>query len=275
MKPRWWRVLSAPARNFLAQLRLSFVSALQYRTDYLLTVFSVAVSAGVEIALWQLVLKKTGQVRGYGLADLIVYLIVANVISMMCVNWESVLDMSEEIRQGSVSRHLLKPISLFSVATGDWLARKIPVMLGALPVFAGLHHWIPLQFHPHFNHVLMFFALLATSLWLSAEIYFLIIMTAFWLSENQGVAIGFNVLRWGFAGTAFPLAFYPGLLVKFLDATPMPYFVYYPTLALLGRLPTEEFFLKFLYAVFIGCALSFNRWATWQAAERRLQTVGG
>ena len=259
----------------MAQLRLSLASALQYRADYLLTIFSVAVSAAVEIALWQLVMKKTGQVRGYGLADLVAYLILANVISMMCVNWDSVMEMSEEIRQGTVSRHLLKPISLFSVATGDWLARKIPVMLGAFPVFIALHFWNPLLFHPHLDQVLMFFTLLAISLWLSAEIYFLIIMTAFWLSENQGVAVGFNVLRWGFAGTAFPLVFYPGLLVKFLDATPLPYFVYYPTLALLGRLPTEEFFLKFFYAIFIGCALSFNRWAVWHAAERRLQTVGG
>ncbi len=269
------RRLTAPARLFLAQLRLSFASALQYRADYVLTVFSVAVSAAVEIALWQLVLKKTGQVHGYGLADLIAYLILANVISMMCVNWESVIDMSEEVRQGTVSRHLLKPMSLFSVATGDWLARKFPVMLGAVPVFIGLHYWNPLQFHPHLDHILMFLALMLISLWLSAEIYFLIIVSAFWLSENQGVAIGFNVLRWGFAGTAFPLAFYPGLLVRFLDFTPMPYFVYYPTLALLGRLPTEEFILKFLYAVFVGCALSFNRWAAWHAAERRLQTVGG
>lgn len=272
---KWLTRLFCPLRAFRAQLRLSWVSALQYRADYVLTILSVAVSAAVEIALWQLVLKKTGQVRGYGLADLVAYLIVANVISMMCVNWESVLDMSDEIRQGTVSRHLLKPISLFSVATGDWLARKFPVMLGAVPVFIALHHWNPLQFHPHLDQVLMFLALMAVSLWLTAEVYFLIIMTAFWLSENQGVAVGFNVLRWGFAGTAFPLVFYPGLLLKFLDVTPMPYFVYYPTLALLGRMPAEMFFLKFLYALFIGCALSFNRWACWQAAERRLQTVGG
>jgi ABC-2 type transport system permease protein len=263
------------AEIFWAQLRLSFVSAIQYRADYILTIMSVAISCVVEIAVWRLVMKGTGQVAGFGLSELIVYIVAANVINMMCVNWESVLSISAEIRSGTIARHLLRPISLFQVSTAEWLASKSPVIVGAVPVLFALHFAAPYEFHPSVGDVAMATAFLVLSMWLSAEIYFLIIVTAFWISENEGVAIAFNILRWGFVGQAFPLTFYPRWLLHVLEATPLPYFVYYPTIALTGRMGGSDFTLRAAYGIALGIAFYGARQAAWHLAERRLQTVGG
>lgn len=261
--------------SFFAQLRLSLITAMQYRANFLLTVVSVVVGCIVEIALWRLVLKDTGHIQGFGLHELVVYIVLANVINMVCVNWESAIDLGSEIRTGAISRHLLRPISLFSIATAEWLAHKIPVMLGALPAFIGLHHFMPAFFAPGAANLAMFAALLALSLWLSAEIYFLLVLAAFWVSDSEGVTVAFNIFRWGFAGQAFPLSFYPSWVMGLLDATPMPYFVYYPTLALMGRMTSELFVAKLALGTLMALALTILRRLVWHSAQRRMQTVGG
>jgi ABC-2 type transport system permease protein len=262
-------------RLFKAQLRLSLTSSLQYRADYLLTILSVAISAGVEIALWRLVLQSRGQVRGFGLDNLIIYLIVANITAMFSVNWESVLTLSEEVRSGRVSRHLSRPLSLFIVATGDWLAGKIPVFIGSIAVFAALGFIVPHLFHPSVADIAMYLSLLSFAIWACAEIYFLIILTSFWIAENEGIAIAFNILRWAFVGSAFPLSFYPEWVAHILDATPLPYLVYYPSMALLSRLAPARFFIRLVSIFAMALVLTSLRRFFWKLAEHRLQTVGG
>lgn len=274
---RWTLLKEAKlaVRSLYAQTRLSFLASVQYRANYLMAVLSVAVSSAVEIALWRLVLQRRGQVMGYGLNEFLVYLILANVVAMLRVNWDSVLSMSEEVRSGAISRHLLKPIPLFFVATGDWLARKIPIFGGALIVVLGLMLWYPLTFHPTFQNFLFFFMFVVVSLWLSAEIYFLIILAAFWVEENSGVAIAFNILGWSFLGVAFPLSFYPVWLQRLLDATPMPYLVYYPVMTLMGKMTLNMWALRWGCAFLMALALRFFRRAMTRVAENRLQTLGG
>ena len=264
-----------PFKAFAAQLRLSLATSLQYRANYALAFLSVAVGAAVEVALWRLVLQDRGQVQGFGIEDLLIYLVIANMTSMLCVNWENVLSFSEEVRSGRISRHLLKPMPLFHVTTAAWLGEKIPVMLGTIPVFWGISVLWPVIFNPGPAEVAMFVAGLGVAIWLSAEIYFLITMSAFWIAENAGIAIAFNVLRWAFVGVAFPLSFYPKWLTQVLDATPLPYIVYYPALAFMGRLAPQIFLMKLAFAILIGIALTILRKAMWQMAEHRLQTVGG
>lgn len=256
-------------------MRLSLKSSLQYRTNYALIVLSVVISAAVEIALWSLVMKKRGQVAGFGLDELLIYLVIANITAMTTVNWDSVMEFSEEIRSGRIARHLLKPMSLFHVTTADWLAAKIPVFIGIVPVYAALGYFWPVLFQPSLLEIAMYALGVAISLWLCAEIYFLIMISAFWVSENSGIAIVFNVFRWGFIGAAFPLSFYPKWLVDVLDATPLPYLAYYPTLALMGRLPAKVFLLKTAFALAICIAHTILRRVLWKMAEHRLQTVGG
>jgi ABC-2 type transport system permease protein len=261
--------------GFFAQMRLSLAQALQFRSNYALTVLSVATGAGVEVALWRLVLQSRGQVKGFGLEELIIYLVISNVTSMMCVNWGNVLQFSQEVRSGRIARHLLKPLPLFLVATADWIGDKIPIFIGAVPVFWGISYFWPTIFHPGVQETSMFFAGLCISLWLSAEIYFIITLSAFWIAENSGVAIAFNLLRWAFVGMAFPLSFYPKWLTDVLDATPLPYIVYYPTLAFMGRLSIQVFAMKLVFALLIAVATSLLRRVLMHMAEHRLQTVGG
>lgn len=264
-----------PLKSFLAQLRLSLATSLQYRANYALAFMSVAVGAAVEVTLWRLVLQDRGQVQGFGLEDLLIYLVVANVTSMLCVNWENVLSFSEEVRSGRISRHLLKPMPLFHITTASWLGEKLPIFFGTIPVFWGLSMLWPVIFNPGTTEIAMFASGLAVAIWLSAEIYFLITISAFWIAENAGIAIAFNVLRWAFVGVAFPLSFYPKWLTQFLDATPLPYIVYYPALAFMGRLAPQVFLMKLVFAILIGIALTILRKVMWHMAEHRLQTVGG
>lgn len=268
LRPERWRA-------FYGQMRLSLKSALQFRANYALIVLSVVISAAVEIALWSLVMKDRGQVAGFGINELLIYLVIANITAMISVNWESVLNFSEEIRSGRVSRHLLKPMSLFHVTTADWLASKIPVFLGIVPVYVALGWFWPVLFQPSLTDIALYILGLAVSLWLCAEIYFLIMISAFWIADNAGIAIAFNVFRWGFIGAAFPLSFYPKWLVDILDATPLPYLAYYPTLMLMGRLPVKIFLLKTAFALAICVAHTVLRRLIWKIAEHRLQTVGG
>lgn len=261
--------------QFWAQLKLSFKISIQYRADYLLTVLSLVIAAGVEIALWRLVMKDRGQVASFGIVELLIYLVVANITGTLTVNWSAVMEISEEIRSGRVSRHLLKPMSLYSVATADWLAYKIPMFIGVIPVFVTLGILWPVIFHPSLLEIALYAMGLGTALWLCSEIYFLIILSAFWVSENSGIAIAFNVLRWGFVGSAFPLSFYPKWALDILDATPLPYLVYYPTLVFMGRMAAKAFILKMSFALAMGLALTILRRVLWKMAEHRLQTVGG
>jgi ABC-2 type transport system permease protein len=242
----WWIVFTAETKR-LAAYRAQFWFEL---------ILSSIIELMVALAVWRAVFESTGEtyLNGFSYQMMALYLTVA-IFFGQAAKGTGVGTFQREVYEGTLTRYLIYPLSIYSFKLGTFMPRAIFALgqlLVALSVISLLNLW-PQEIHVGIYSAT--FGLLA--LLMACLIYFLLIMClesfSFWADNVWALSYALQVGIVFLSGKAIPLDLFPIWAQSILNVSPFPLLVYFPVQAFLGQLPAEvminSFMLSFTWII--------------------------
>lgn len=259
-------------KAYPALLRAGFASAVAYRAEFLIWMFSTNMPL-VMLAIWAAV-ARSGPVAGYSERGFTAYYIVTLLVRLLTGSWV-VWEMTMEIRAGTLALRLLRPLNPLVAYSAENLA-AIPMRgLVALPIMAILL-WLG---RAELTSDPLLWALLPLALfgaWLLTFLVMAIIGTLGLFFESAtslfeawlGVS---SVL----SGSLIPIDLFPAAVQRVALVLPFRFLLSFPVELLLGRL-SRAHALELLGAQYgyVGLALAGTA-LTWRAGLKRYAAYGG
>jgi len=211
-------------------LKVGVAEAVAYRAEFVIWLLTTTMPL-VMLALWSEVAREGGPVGGFTGADFTAYFLASFIVRQLTGCWVA-WDMNREIREGTISMRLLRPIHPLAAYAADnaavlpmRLVLSLPIALAAL-YFAGRDHVT------HDPAMLGLFCVTVAGAWLlSFSIMSIIGSLAFYIDSTLAVADLWFGLFFILSGYFVPIRLFPGWLQAAADALPFR--------AMLG-LPVEE-----------------------------------
>lgn len=259
-------------KAYPALLRVGFASAVAYRAEFLIWMFSTNMPL-VMLALWAAV-ARSGPVAGYSPRGFTAYYIVTLLVRLLTGSWV-VWEMTMEIRAGTLALRLLRPIHPLLAYSAENLA-AIPMRgLVALPVVAILL-WLG---RAELTSDWALWAILPLALfgaWLLTFLVMAIIGTLGLFFESATSLfeawLGVSAIL---SGYLIPLDLFPPAVQRVALVLPFRFLLSFPVELLLGRL-TRGHALALLSAQYGYAALALLATRlTWRAGLRRYAAYGG
>ena len=223
-------------KKYFSILRINWVNALEYRGNALIGLFAILSGLFIEYQIWSLIfstnnysmISMDGVEKGYTFNKLIVFIFLSIIVGQLKSSWVTSTQMILEIRQGLISKYLIRPISYF------WYHLMMFVGVNSLYVFVYMSLIIffvnifpGLIFQTLFS-VIGFFLSLILSIYLSYCIYFVMVCFAFWFGEVRSIVVAYNIGMLMISGQYIPIRLFPQEVLSIIKWTPIPYLVDFP-----------------------------------------------
>lgn len=257
-----------------AILRVGFAEAVAYRAEFVVWMLTTTMPL-VMLALWTAVAASGEPFQGFGQDDFVAYYLAALIVRTVTSSWV-IWQMNQEIRMGTLSMRLLRPIHPFVAYSAEHLA-AVPLRgLLALPIaVVMLVSTEGARVMPADPVRIVAMVLALAGAWLLLFLTSLVIGTL-GLFIERSLAI-FEVW-WGLfavtSGYLVPMALMPGWLRTASQWLPFRYMLGFPVELLIGRLSRqaalEQLGLQWGYTavMFVLTAL------IWRAGLRRFEAHG-
>lgn len=223
------------ARLLGVQLRMSTVTAMQYRSDFIVRGAMAIMWLGVTLVPLVSVFQQRAAVRGWTFPEA---LVVVGCFSLMKGILEGAISPSltsvvEHVRKGTLDFLLLKPVDAqFLISTAKVEPWRVMDLLGACGVFVYAFH--RLGRIPAPGTIVVAGALLLVGVLVLYALWILIVSAAFWVVKVDNLSYLFGSL---FDAGRWPIAVFRGALwFTFTFIFPLALMTSYPAMALLGRL---------------------------------------
>lgn len=224
----WWRHVMA----------MEFRKILAYRSDFWITFLGqTIIQLVVARALWQAVFEAQGtnEMQGYTLEMMSLYYLIAP-IGTKILTGENIGFLAREIYEGTFTRYLLYPLSVFQYKTLTYLTYSLFYGIQLIILFSLFRIFIadaPYTFYDFRNLIL------GVSLFLLAALAYgmmalLIEMLALWADNIWSLMVMLRFFTSFFGGAFIPLDFLPAWAQNVLSYTPFPYLVTLPIKTIMG-----------------------------------------
>ena len=259
-----------------ALLKVGFASAIAYRAEFVIWMLSTTLPL-VNLALWSAVAREApgGQFGRYNQESFVAYFLAALIVRTVTGSWV-VWEINQEIRMGTLSMRLLRPIHPFVAYAAEHVA-AIPLRaLIALPVA------IALLFTVGGAHIVsdpVLLALVPVSIlgaWLITFVAMLAMGTlALFMERSTAVFEVWLGLFAVLSGYLVPLDLMPGWLVAAARWLPFYYMLGAPVELLIGKsdLSTALLHLGVQWAWVLFFVVLAR--VVWRAGVRRFESFGG
>jgi ABC-2 type transport system permease protein len=232
-------VLSRYARLLRLQLRMSGVTAMQYRADFIVRGLLAVMWIGVTLVPFFVVFGTRPTIAGWTFAEA---LLVVAWFTLLKAILEGAVSPSltavvEHVRRGTLDFVLLKPADAqFLVSTTKFEPWRILDFAGAMVLFGYAFHLLGRWPTPAAVALALVFLIVAVLILYS--FWILVVSASFWVVkvDNLSYLFGsaFDVARW-------PVTIFRGAFLRFIFTVlfPLAVMTTYPSLALLGKLPPQ------------------------------------
>lgn len=202
------------------------------------------------------------------------YFLAAWISQQLIVAWVS-WELDFQIRQGTLSPKLLRPINVFWEHWAAHVAERFvraPFMLAVLAV--GLLLVPGTQITPDLPHALAYLLSISLGWMIRFQIAYCVGLLAFWFDQATAVDELYFVIAAFLTGAFAPLELYPAAARALIEWLPFPYTIYYPVQVLNGTIGWPE--IGRVLVVQLGWVAVFAvvRTMLWRAGLRRYGAVG-
>jgi len=257
----------------IGALSNGFREATIYRFEFLIEVFGSAfVPAAIQMVLWYALFNLAGAttVAGYSYADLISYTLVS-ILFTQIRGGDHDFDLSEMIRSGRLSNHLLRPVSVVEFVYLRGVAPKLFIAGVCLVIGLSIGYYYGLS--PARMVGAMFLALLGNII--HYQIGAALSTAAFYWEEAYSMLMVKNMIVHLLSGELIPLNLFPPSMQWIWKSTPFYLYVYGPTQYALGRWSNLVFFQSVVIAflwLFVGYLLVR---VSWKLGIKKYLSLGG
>jgi len=260
-------------KAFPTLLRVGVAEVVAYRAEFLVWILTTNMPL-VMLALWHAV-ASDGPVGRFDSTQFTAYYLGVLAVRLATSNWMA-WQMSMEIRDGTLSAKLLRPIHPL-YAYGAEQAAAIPMrILFVSPIVAGLAvtAWDRLVRHD----ARLLLVLLASLLGAWLLMYFFMVLLGsltFYVDSAMGVFELWIGVHGIFSGYLIPLEVLPGWISKLAAVLPFRFMLAFPVETLVGLLsPAQalrQLAAQWLYVLVVGVVAL----RVWRAGVRRFAAFGG
>jgi ABC-2 type transport system permease protein len=264
---------------FLAYIRLNIKMMFQYRKGFLISALihplELVVGAVIFTSIYSYGNLET--LHGYSLPQIIWYIGGMQIVGTIIWNNAS-SRIPYQIRDGSLTVQMLKPVTLFGFELANAIAlRTVGILFEFVPILAIQM----LIFFPDFitsASTLKFIVCVAFSFLLFFLLNFLVAMTAFYMKNNSSMVALKSILTAFAGGTIIPIEFFPSWLQKWSETLPFRYLYYEPLQFFLNREPARswDYFVQVIgMQVFWIASFYLAIKLLWPIVIKRYCAVGG
>ena len=237
---------------------MTWIQALEYRANVYVGLFSIFSGILIEFLIWKQIftVREIKYIRGFTLDELIVFIFLSMIVGQLKSSWTTSIEMIDAIRTGGLNKYLIRPISFYTYHLMMFLGQNslfyiaYSLLILSFPfVFPGL------AFNSSFE-VLGFLSALIIAIFLSYNMYYMMVCVSFWFHEVRALVIGYNIANIILSGQIIPLRFFPDLYLEIIKYTPLPFLVDFPVSIATGQLNSETLIYKYLLGL-LWCLVTF------------------
>lgn len=260
------------ARCFKAYFRMAMASMVQYRTAMAIWALWGLVNPLISLAVWTAAAGGS-RIGNYNSQDFATYFLVLMVVDHICMSWDT-FDFSYQVRNGTLSAALLRPIHPVNQAASYNVSFKVFTLTLLIPIWAVLF----LLLHPSFHSTATDWLIAAPAVALAAVLRFtwnyLMGITAFWTTQVEALNQLYFTIDGFLAGHIAPLSLLPPFLQTLSYFTPFRSMIAFPVDLALGHLSGMEAIYGFLQQViWMGIGFFLLNWV-WRLGVKRYSAVG-
>jgi ABC-2 type transport system permease protein len=265
--------MRAALRAYPALLRVGFASAVAYRAEFLIWMFSTNMPL-VMLAIWSAVARE-GPVAGYTQRGFTAYYLTTLLVRMLTGSWV-VWELTMEIRQGTLALRLLRPLHPLIAYSAENLA-AVPLRgLIAIPLVALLLGFAGRDSLAHDPALWAIFVPAMLGAWLLTFLVMALVGTlSLYVESAVSLFEAWLGLSAVLSGYLVPLDLFPPALGDVARVLPFRFLLSFPVEVLLGRVtPAHALSLLAAQWGYVGLAL-IGTLALWRAGMRRFGAYGG
>lgn len=263
-------------RKYAMLIRIEWAVLFAYRSESLIWMVGSFAQPLVSLSVW-LSIAGTGEVGGYGAKDYIVYFLGVLLVDRLTRSWD-VWELDTEIRQGTLSAKLLRPLHPMHWSIAQNLVYKFFFALLLIPAWLVIA-WIWPVFRLPVDGITLLLAALA--LIGSGVLRFLIGygfgLLAFWTNRAASIYMLYEGIHLFLAGRIAPLSMFPEPLAQLSMWFPFYATVGFPVDLMTGKLAgspetiIQGFVQQLFWIVILALVL---RWE-WKRGLRKYSAAGG
>lgn len=260
-------------RQFSAYLKTSIMAAISYRGDVLLFVLGGVSQPLVILALW-LGVAYSGGTLSLTTNELIQYYLFVVLIGYFTSTWASQF-ITKDIRQGDMSRYLLKPTNFLFFQASNNIGEKIVKGAYILPllIVLGIFFKVPIPIITIFKVVLFFFSLVSACI-ISFIADMCVGVAGFWFESTEALDDFYGIGSSMLSGRMIPLSIFPSLFLPFINILPFRYLLSFPIEIIQNKLDSQQILVGLSFQLFWLFAFFLLYRTLWTKGLHRYSAVG-
>jgi ABC-2 type transport system permease protein len=263
----------AAIRAYPALLRVGFASAVAYRAEFLIWMFSTNMPL-VMLAIWSAVARE-GPVGPYTQRGFTAYYLATLLVRLLTGSWV-VWELTMEIRQGTLALRLLRPLHPLVAYSAENLAAVPMRGLIAVPLCVLLLIFGGSDAVTHDPRLWLVFLPAMLGAWLLTFLVMAVIGTLSLYLESAtslfDAWLGFSAIL---SGYLVPLDLFPPAVARVAQVLPFRFLLSFPVEVILGRVtPGQALLLLGAQWAYVAVALLMVM-AVWRAGMKRFGAYGG
>lgn len=247
--------------NFLKYIPFAKAGAknvLAYKAAFFMWFIISIVEVGFIIFLYSAIYSSSpdpsGLINGFSFNELILYMVTSFVLTFAIGNNETTWNIFEDIREGTISSTLTKPVSYrlrhlftcFGSAGLSVVVFLIPILSILYGFFIGFG--LITVTATYIFDIIVFFGLLFLALILTDSIAYFIGLMTFYTEHMFGLSMIKNAVQGFMSGQMLPFS-YMGAFGVFCSYTPFAFLNSAPVLVLMGKVSTTQGVIYFAIAL--------------------------
>ena len=213
--------------SYFAYFKIKFLNEIQYKIAAIAGICTQFAWGAMYIMLYSVFLNNSSN-HTMTISQMSTYIWLQQGLYMLFNIWSIDKNILEQIKDGSISMELLKPVELYKIWHAKTLGRKIAlVVLRVVPLFI-VCNILPLGIYGFSLPIdlkagILFFITLILATLLVMSYIMLIYISVIFTKSPRGIKMVFQLVAEFFSGLIIPLAFMPDKLVNVLKLTPFYY----------------------------------------------------
>lgn len=248
----------------------------EFRVSIAAFVVGNALELFIQIIIWTAIFQVADVIKGYNYNEMISYVVIGWLFMFLTTNYNFENIIAKDIREGSLSVFLVKPISYLRFIS----ARSIGRVMIALSVIVlqGIIYLVIFHDKLIFDLEVARAGILLLMLIFSYVIKFfftvLIGLISFWINEINGIYFSSNMLIKFLSGAFFPISLLPVAFANFSLSLPFVYTFFVPTQLYLGKISVRDglkgLAIELIWIVLLYLIIKF----VWKKGLKKYEAVG-
>lgn len=261
-------------RAYMKIANLSFQNQMEYKTNFIMTFLYRLLPFMINVLVWIAISDSSTFTMDKD--EIITYymigLITSNLVVCSIQN-----EISEDIRNGTINKYLIKPINYFGYQFMKDVAFRFSfITLGIIPIiiiFAFMRQYIIIQFSV--EYCLLFVLSIMIGYVINFLLCFLLSELSFYFTNVSVLFSASDVLKNIVSGSVFPLMLLPVQVADILMMLPFSYISYFPTIILLREYSIKTILIRLLVGVLWCAILGILCHITWKRGLKSYASYGG